>query len=196
MFALVLAMGLARSTIKRQYATARIKVQSITVLCTLPAVVEVIKDHRAHGTKSLESVVSAEDRSMLKRVLADVRHVQVSIVGYKAEGNTVDAARVEMIARHRKKKVYCRRRQERRILSRNTETAGDEEDGGGSDENDRGGADVREERRSDSSHWGRSTERELSSATMVDETGEPEQHELKHILLILVLQLLRSKAIN
>lgn len=108
MFALVLAMGLARSTLKRQCAAARIEVQSVTVLCSLPAVVEVINRHRACGAKSLESVVSKEDRSMLRRVLAGVRrllryNVQVSVVGYEAEGNTVGAARVEMIARHRKK---------------------------------------------------------------------------------------------
>lgn len=36
MLALILAMGLARSTLKRQCTTARIKVQSITVLCILP----------------------------------------------------------------------------------------------------------------------------------------------------------------
>lgn len=118
MFALVLAMRLARSTLIRQYSAARIKVQSVTVLCGLPAVVEVIKQHRACGTaKSLESVVSTENRSMLRRVLAGVRRlsrydVQVSVVGYGAEGDTVDAARVEMIARHRKKKTCRRRRHE------------------------------------------------------------------------------------
>lgn len=189
MFALVLAMGLARSTLKRQSATTRIKVQSITVLCGLPAVVEVIKDHRARGTKSLESVVSTEDRSMLRRVLGSVRrlsryNVQVSVAGYGAEGNTVDESRVEMIAGHRTKKACRRRRHERRIMSTNTETAGDEEAYGGSDEERRDGADDREEVRSDSSHWGRSTERELSSASIMDETGEPEQHEFRHILLI------------
>lgn len=171
MFALVLAMGLARSTLKRQYAAAHFKVQSVTVLCNLPAVVEVINDHQARGTESLESVVSMEDRSMLRRVLAGVRrlsqhNVQVSVVGYGAEGNTVDAVRVEMIARHRKKKVCRRRRHERRIMSANTETVGDEEK--------RDGADDREEGRSDSSHRGQSTERESSSAFIMDDTGEPE----------------------
>ncbi|UPX09462.1 uncharacterized protein EKO05_0000151 [Ascochyta rabiei] len=179
MLALVLAMGLARSTLKRQYAAARIKVQSVTVLCSLPAVVEVIKHHRACGTKSLESVVSTEDRSMLRRVLAGVRrlsryNVQVSVVWYGAEGNTVDAARVEMIARHRKKKACRRRRHERRIMSKNTETVGDEEEDGGSGKKERDGADDREEGRGDSSDWERSTERESSSAFIMDQTGEPE----------------------
>jgi hypothetical protein len=67
MFALILAMGLAHSTLKRRCTTTRIKVQSVTVLCSLPAVVELIKYHRGHGPKSLESVVSTEDRSMIKR---------------------------------------------------------------------------------------------------------------------------------
>lgn len=190
MFALVLATGLARSTLKRQYAAARIKVQSVTVLCSLPAVVEVIKQHRACGTtKSLESVVSTEDRSMLRRVLAGVRRlsrcdVQVSVVGYGAEGDTVDAARVDTIARHRKK-VCRRRRHERRIMLINTETAGDEREDGGSDEEERDGAVDREEGRSDGSHWERGTG--SSSAIIMYETGEPEQHKLKHTLLILVL---------
>ncbi|KAH6621815.1 hypothetical protein C7974DRAFT_377481 [Boeremia exigua] len=123
MFALVLAIGLARSTLKQQHATARIKVQSIAVLCSLPAVVERIKDHRVRGIKSLKSVVSTEDRSMLRRVLVAIRrfsryNVQVSVVEYGVESNTVDAARVEMIARHRKKKTCRRRRHERRIMSK------------------------------------------------------------------------------
>ncbi len=179
-FALILAMGLARSTLKQQYATAaRIKVQRVTVLCSLPAVAQVIKHHQACSIKSLKSVVSTEDQSMLRRVLAGVRQLsrynaQVSVVGYEAEGNTVDAARVETIARHRKKKVCCRRRHEQQIMSTNTETAGNREEDKGSDKEERDGADNREEGRSDSSHWGRSTERESSSAFIMDKTGEPE----------------------
>jgi predicted amino acid dehydrogenase len=185
MFALVLAMGLARSTLKRLYAAAdaaaaaRIEVKGVTVLCSLPAVVEAINHRRARGTtESLESVGSKEDRAMLRRVLESVRRlarygVQVSVVGCGAEGNTADAVRVEMIARHRKKKVCRRRRHERRIRSANTETAGDEREDGGGDEEERGGADDRGEGRSDGLHWGRGTERESSSAFVMVETGEP-----------------------
>lgn len=127
---------------------------------------------------------------MLRRVLAGVRRlsrcdVQVSVVGYGAEGDTVDAARVEMLARHRKKKGCRRRRHERRTMSANTETAGDEREDGGSDEEERDGAVDREEGRSDGSHWERGTG--SSSAIIMYETGEPEQHKLKHTLLILVL---------
>lgn len=180
MFALVLAMGLAHSTLKRQCTTARIKVQSVTVLCSLPAVVELIKYHRTHGPKSLESVVSTEDRSMMKRVLASVKrlsryNVQVSVVEDGAEGNTADAARVKMMARQRKKKACRRRRHARRIMSTNAGTAGDEEEDGGSDE-ERNGVGDGEGRRNDSSHLGPMTERELSSIFMMDETGEPELH--------------------
>jgi acyl carrier protein len=73
MFALVLGMGLARRTIKRQGITTRIKVQSVTVLSIVPAATELIKDHGAHSLKSLEIVVSTKDRSMIRRVLASVR---------------------------------------------------------------------------------------------------------------------------
>lgn len=133
--------------------------QSVTVLCRLPVVAEVIKQHGACSTtKSLESVVSTEDRSMLRRPLAGVRRlsrygVHVSVVEYGAEGDTVDAARVEMLARHRKKKGCRRRRHERRTMSANTETAGDEREDGGTDEAERDGAVDREEGRSGGSHW-------------------------------------------
>ena len=143
----------------------------------MPAVVEVIKDHRACVPKSLESVVSTEDRSMIRRVLASVKrlsryNVQVAVVEDGAEGNTVDAARVKMIARQRKKKACRRRRHARRIMSTKTETAGDEEKDGGSSE-EKNGADDGEERRNDGSHSERMTERESSSAFTMDETGEP-----------------------
>jgi hypothetical protein len=83
MFALVLAMGLARSTLKRlcaaadaaaDAAAARIEVKGVTVLCSLPAVVEALSHRRARGTtERLESVGSEEDRAMLRRVLESVR---------------------------------------------------------------------------------------------------------------------------
>ncbi|CAG5186287.1 uncharacterized protein ALTATR162_LOCUS11543 [Alternaria atra] len=180
MFALILAMGLARSTLKRRCTTTRIKMQSVTVLGSVPAVVELIKYHRAHDAKSLESVVSTEDRSMIKRVLASVKrlsryNVQVTVVGDGQEGNTVEAARVKMIARQRKKKACRRRYHARRIMSTNVGTAGDEEEDGGSDEEENGVGDG-EERRKDSLHSRPMTERESSSTFMINETGEPELH--------------------
>lgn len=138
MFTLILAMGLARSTIRRKCSAAHISVQSVIVLCSLPAVVELIEYHQAYGPKSLESVASKEDHSMIRRVLASARRlsrydVQVSIVEYGAEGDTVEATRAKMIDSHRKKRPPRRRRRERRIMSKNAETAGDEEEDGGSD---------------------------------------------------------------
>jgi hypothetical protein len=117
---------------------------------------------------------------MMKRVLASIKrlsryNVQVSVVEDGAEGNTVDAARVKMMARQRKKKACRRRRHARRIMSTNAVTAGDEEEDGGSDEEGNGVGDG-EERTNDSSHLGPMTERELSSIFMMDETGEPEWH--------------------
>lgn len=49
-------------------------------------------------------------------------------------------------------------------MSANAEMAGDEREGGGSDEEERDGAYDGEEGESGSSHWGRSTEWESSSA--------------------------------
>jgi len=101
-------------------------------------VVELIEYHQAHGPRSFESVVGKENRSMIRRVLASARRlskydVQVSIVEDGSEGDTVKAARAKMIASHRKKRPLCHHRHEQRIMSKNTETAGDEEEDGGSD---------------------------------------------------------------
>ncbi|EUC29503.1 hypothetical protein COCCADRAFT_29422 [Bipolaris zeicola 26-R-13] len=119
----------ARSKIRRKCTATRIKVQSIMVLCSLPAVVELIKHHQAHGPNSLESVVSKEDRSMIRRVLATVRRlsrydVQVSIVENGAEGDIGKATRAKMIASHRKKRLLRRRRHERRIMSKKCRDGG------------------------------------------------------------------------
>jgi hypothetical protein len=157
MFALILAMGLARSTLKRQYTTTRFKVQRITVLCSLPAVVGMIKYHRAHGPKSLESVVSKEDYSMTKRVMESIKrlsryNVQVSIAEDGADGNAVEVARVKMMARHAKKKPCRRRRHARRTMSANAGTAGDEEEEDGGSDAEGNGTDDGEEGRNDSSH--------------------------------------------
>jgi hypothetical protein len=177
MYALILAMGLARSTLRRRCTTTRIKVQSVTVICTLPSVVALIKYHQAHGPKSLESVVSPEDRSMIKRVLASAKKlsrydVQVSVSEDGEESFTLEAARVKMMA-HQGKKVCRRRRHERRIMSKNARAAGDKEEDGGNDE-DGNGVGHEEEMRKDSSHSRPMTGRESSSTFKMDETGEPE----------------------
>jgi hypothetical protein len=172
MYALTLALGLARCTIERTCTTARIKVQSVTVLCSSPAVVELIKYRRAHGPASLESVVSAEDRAMVRKVVASVKrlarcNVQVAVLEDGAEGRAVDAARVKMMAHQRRRKDCRRRRHERRIMAKNAATVGDEEGNGVGDG---------EETRNESSHLSPMTERELSSKSTMDETGEPELH--------------------
>ena len=178
MYALILAMGLASRTLRLRCTTTRIKVQSVTVFCTLPSVVALIKYHQAHGPKSLESVVSPEDRSMIKRVLASAKKlsrydVQVSVSEYGEESFTLEAARVKMMAHQRKKKACRRCRHERRIMSKNAGAAGDKEEGGGSDE-DGNGVGHEGEMRKDSSHLRPMTGRESSSTFKMDETGEPE----------------------
>ncbi|KAF7679010.1 hypothetical protein GT037_002758 [Alternaria burnsii] len=179
MYALILAMGLARKTLRRRCTTMRIKVQSVTVFCTLPSVVALIQYHQAHGSESLESVVSPEDRSMIKRVLASAKKlsrydVQVSISEDGEESFNLEAARVKMMALQGKKRAY-RRRHERRIMSKNAGAAGDNEEGGGSDEG-RNRVGHEEEMRQDSSHLRPMTRRESSGIFKMDETGEPELH--------------------
>lgn len=178
MYALVLAMGLARSTIKRQCTTASIAMQSVTVLCRLPTVVKLIKYHRARGPKSVETLVSAEDRSMMKRVLASIKrlsryNVQVSVVEDGAEGNAVDAARVKMIAHQRQKKACRRRCHARRIESMNAGRVDDKEEDETNVEDGDGVGDG-EEIRSDSLYVGPMAERELLNIFMTDKTGERE----------------------
>ncbi|KAG9195169.1 hypothetical protein G6011_00289 [Alternaria panax] len=167
MFALVCAMGLARSTLRRECTTTRIKVQSVTVLCRLPAVVDMIKYHQAHDSASLESVVSTEDRLMIRSVLASAKqlsryNVQVSVVEDGEEGNTAEAARVKVVARQRKKKTCRRRCHERRIMSANLGKAGDEEEDGVNDKEGNESGDE-EERINNSSHSGLMTKGQSSS---------------------------------
>jgi hypothetical protein len=136
MYALTLALRLARSTIKQTCTTARFTVQSVTVLCGLPAVVELLAHHRAHGPAGLESVGSAEDRAMVRKVLASVKrlarcNVRVAVVEDGTEGSAVDAARVKVMAHQKRTKDCRRRRHERRIMAKNAATAGEEEEGGG-----------------------------------------------------------------
>ncbi|KAH8632448.1 hypothetical protein IG631_14131 [Alternaria alternata] len=180
MYAIILAMGLASRTLRLRCTTTRIKMQSVTVFCTLPSVVALIKYHQAHGPKSLESVASLEYRSMIKRVLANAKKlsrydVQVSVSEDGEESFTLETARVKMMAYQRKRKACRRRRQERRIMSKNAGAAGDKKEGGGSDE-DRNGMGHEEEMRKDSSHSRSMTGRESSSTFKMDETGEPGLH--------------------
>jgi hypothetical protein len=171
MYALVLALGPARSTIKRTCTTPRFDVQRVTVLCGLPAVVEQLSHHRAHGLASLESAVSAEDRAMVRRVLAGVKRlarcgVRVAVREDGAEGSAVDAARVNMMAYQRRKKDCRRRRNELRILAKNAAAAGGEGGDGGDDEAEDGGGDGEES--------SPITEGEPSRKSTAYETGEPE----------------------
>jgi hypothetical protein len=165
MYALTLALGLARSTTKQTCTPARFDVQSVTVLCGSPAVVELVEYHRAHGPASLESVVCAEDRAMVRKVLASVKrlvrcNVQVSVEEDGAEGSAVDAARVKMMAHQRRKKACRRRRHERRVMAKNAAMAGEVEEGGWSDEEGDGVGDG-ENLRNDSSHLSPMTDRRI-----------------------------------
>lgn len=82
------------------------------MLCSLPAVVKLINYHGTHSPKSLESVLSTEDRLMIKTALSSIKRllqysVQVSVVEDAEEGNTVKEARVKVMARQEKKRA-CR----------------------------------------------------------------------------------------
>ena len=109
MHALIVAMGLARRTLKRRCTTTHIEARSVTVFCSSPVVVGLIKHHRAHGPNSLETVVSMEDRAMIKRILESVKRlsrydVKVSVVEDGEQRGTVEAARVKTMAHHRRKR--------------------------------------------------------------------------------------------
>jgi hypothetical protein len=175
-YALVLALGLARSTIKRTCPPARFDVHSVTVLCGSPAVVELLAHHQAHGPTSLGSVGSAEDRAMVRRVLASVKRlarckVRVAVVEDGAEGSAVHAARVMAMAHQRRKKDCRRRRHERRIMAENAAAAGGEGGGGGGDEED--GVGDGEKSRKNGSRSSPTTEGEPSRKSTAYETGEP-----------------------
>jgi len=79
----------------------------------MPAVVELIEHHRTRGPKSLEFVVSTENRSLLRIILAIIKqlsryNVQDLFLEDRAEGNVLDAARAKIMTLQRKKKGCCR----------------------------------------------------------------------------------------
>ncbi|KAJ5023068.1 hypothetical protein J3E73DRAFT_373373 [Bipolaris maydis] len=89
------------------------------MLCGLPEVIELIEYHQGRGSKSLETVASKEDRSMIRSILASARRlsrydVQVSIVEDGEEEVAPSPS-------------------SRTTNHVNAETAGDEEEDGGSD---------------------------------------------------------------
>jgi hypothetical protein len=115
MFAIILAMGLARGTIKRR-CTKTLKIQKVTVLCESSAVVELVKFHRDKAPESLDSVISTNDRAMIKRVLTGVqelsrRGVDVVIAEDGLETGSKETMRVETMARQKGTKACRSRRQ-------------------------------------------------------------------------------------
>jgi len=117
---------------------------------------------------------------MIKRFLVSVKrlsryNVQASVIEDGEEGNTMEGARVKMMARRGKKKACHRRRYARLNTSTDIGMAGDEDDDGASVEEGNGVGDG-EESKKDKSPSEPMTGRESSSTFMMDNTGEPELH--------------------
>lgn len=128
MFAILLAIGLARRTIKRRRTTT-LRAQEVTVLCGSPTVVDLVNLRRAHGPENLESVRSMNDRSMIKRVLKGIREllrrrVYVAIAEDGQKSSSKEANKAKTMARQKGRKACRSRRQARRNASIVTETAG------------------------------------------------------------------------
>lgn len=132
MFAIILAMGLARGTIKRR-STTTLRIQKVTVLCGSSTVVDLLNFHRDHGPESLERVISTNDRSMIKRVLTGIRElsrrgrgVDVAIAEDGQESSSKQTIKAKTMARQKGRQACRSRRQLRHNASIEAETAGDQ----------------------------------------------------------------------
>lgn len=113
MLALVHALGLAYGTIRR-LRTRVDRPQEVTVLCRSPKVVQTVNYHVKHASDSFREVASANDRSMIKRVVTSVRRLsrrglQVSIA--LSCGDNEPGERAQTMARQRGRKACKSRRQ-------------------------------------------------------------------------------------
>jgi len=124
MLALLHALGLACSTIKRRPKT--VQLQKVTILSSSPTIVQIVNHHIKHAPKSLEDVASTNDRLMIKRVVAGVRRlshhgleVSISIAVFDREDEIGETART--MARQRGRKA-CRSRRQLRLTQNNTST--------------------------------------------------------------------------
>jgi ribonuclease HI len=104
MLGLLLALGAAHGKLKRGAP-----LQNVTVYCASPWVVQTV-NHYLQNSR-LENIISTNDRSMLKRVLANIRRVSkrsdVKIVLSNPEDNA--AQRAMTLARRKVPRVYRRR---------------------------------------------------------------------------------------
>ena len=98
MLALGRALSLAHRTIKRHSSKAT-QVQKLVVYSDSPKVVEIINHHIKHAPASLANATSANDRSLIKRVITRARKLsrqgfEVSIADSKWEGKEWERARI------------------------------------------------------------------------------------------------------
>ena len=115
MLALLHALGLARTTIKR----LGVHVQTLTVFCSSSNVCDIINHYLECSLIELEHVVSTNDRAMIRRVVVSVRElerrgVEVRIVHSVSFQVSEEAARVRTLARQNGSKA-CRSRRRARV---------------------------------------------------------------------------------
>lgn len=126
MFAILHAMGLARGTTKRR-RTATLRIQKVVVLCGSSKVINLVNFRRDHGPECLERVTSTNDRSMIKRVLKDIRvltrrEVDVTIAEDGQEGTSEFSIEARTMARQKGRKACRDRRRARYHASMETST--------------------------------------------------------------------------
>ena len=120
MLALLHALGLASSTIKKRCPPA-IKLQHITLFCEHPSVIYTVKHHLEYCPESLEDEVSGNDRAMIKRVVQAIKKLQtrgfaVSLMIAKMED---EAQKKVGLASRQRGRVACRdRRRNQRARER------------------------------------------------------------------------------
>jgi ribonuclease HI len=106
MLALLHALGMAYSTIKKNGTNEGSNVEDVKIATSSPAVVETVNHHIQNSSESLEYVANMNDRVMIERVVRAVkkvfrRGVNVSITLADGHDTTVARARANTLARQR-----------------------------------------------------------------------------------------------
>lgn len=133
MLGLVHALGLAHGTIKQGFSKA-MHPQKVTVFSTSIKTVQTINHHIKHDSNSLQDVVSTNDRSLIKRVIAGVHRLSrcgLEVVLTISNGKDKAAQKARTLARQRGRKAWKSRRRPRLAhdysIEERAEAAGDQE---------------------------------------------------------------------
>lgn len=126
MLAMVHALGLAHRTVKRRCPKA-VQLQKVTIFSDLPSAVQAVNHHMNYNANSLRDVVSTNDRSIIKRIVARVRklsHRGLEVAIEVSSGTNRAGKRARTIARQNGRKAWKSRRRLQLVNMTPTEAEG------------------------------------------------------------------------